>query len=244
MENHGGPISVALFSPEGQQLASASGDKTIRIWDVKTGERLRTFNGHDKWISSISFSPTDRQLVSAYLEESVRLWYVDTGEELRKFKIHSPDGQLLALASNDRTVRLWNARTGDELHIFEGHNLRVNTVAFSPDGQQLASASEDKTAQLWHIRMKTAQNKLIIEAVIKLLQFRDRSILETDRGLLETRYFSPDTTLSRSQPNTFSLFVKREWVLKKHGGLSLAFSREPGNLCSCLRRYPFLRSFV
>src|SRR5262249_53265296 len=61
----------------------------------------------------------------------------------------SPDGTLLASASNDCTVKLWNIATGRELVTLKGHTGFVTNVAFSPDGQSLASSSWDQTVRLW-----------------------------------------------------------------------------------------------
>jgi len=62
---------------------------------------------------------------------------------------YSPDGTIIATASDDYTIRLWNASTGKTVRVLTGHTAPVYEVAFSPDGRILASASEDRTVRLW-----------------------------------------------------------------------------------------------
>src|SRR5260370_16455102 len=135
-------------------MASASWDKTIKLWDPHTGEHLRTLEGHSPVLTSVAFSPDGGLLASASGDNTIKLWDPHTGEHLRTVEGHSsfvtsvafsPDGGLLASASRDKTIKLWDPHTGEHLRTLEGHSDEVTSVAFSSYGGPLTSVSGDNT---------------------------------------------------------------------------------------------------
>ncbi|MFJ3644466.1 translation initiation factor IF-2 N-terminal domain-containing protein [Streptomyces murinus] len=138
-------LSVA-FSPDGQMLASAGFDGTVRLRNPATGEELHTLNTHSSSVLSVAFSPDGKMLGGGGSGGRVRLWNPATGEELHTLNTHSssvlsvafsPDGRTLASAGSGG-VRMWDATTGEErIHIAD--DSFVLSVAFSPDGRTLAS---------------------------------------------------------------------------------------------------------
>ncbi|MEO0457739.1 MAG: WD40 repeat domain-containing protein [Cyanobacteria bacterium P01_A01_bin.114] len=155
LQGHDGGVQAVSFSADGETIATAGRDNTVKLWQTD-GQPLLTINGHQDVVWSVAFSPDGETLASASRDRTVRLWDLK-GNELAVLQGHegdvyrvsfSPDGQTLATASQDQTVRLWD-RQGNLQQTFEGHTDEVRGVAISPDGQTIASASRDRTLKLW-----------------------------------------------------------------------------------------------
>lgn len=148
---------------EGYILASGSDDHTVKLWDLRSGECLKTFCGHNSQIWTVAWSPDGKTIASGSEDHTVKLWDVRTGECLRTLEGHSnwvrsvafrPTLQgksILASGSDDQTIKLWDIATGECLQTFHGHTMRVWSIAWSPDGQQLVSGSSDRTLKLWNV---------------------------------------------------------------------------------------------
>ncbi|MBI3318336.1 MAG: WD40 repeat domain-containing protein, partial [Candidatus Omnitrophica bacterium] len=158
---HGDIVLSVAFSPYGKLLASGSADRTVRIWDVSSGELLRILQGHGEWVRSVTFSPKGDLLASADGGGTVSLWNTSDWQRLAAIKAHpgrissvafSPDGQWIASAGDGRrdyTVKVWDIQ-GRRLHTFSDYTAGVTSVAFHPAHPRLlVSGDRNSSLRFW-----------------------------------------------------------------------------------------------
>jgi Tol biopolymer transport system component len=162
--HHPSPVLSIAFSPDGRWLATGgvSGDRSILLWDLKTGTSQAFLENGPAPTVAIAFSPNGALLATSSLpEHHVRLWDVKTKRLSRLIAgrphtvnsvAFSPDGSLLATAGNDGTVGLWTMATGQQRATLDGQATCLRTVAFSSDGRTLVLATEDDDdVRLWDL---------------------------------------------------------------------------------------------
>jgi WD40 repeat protein len=151
-------VRSVVVSPNGQVLASGSGDRTIKIWSMQTGELLKTLTGHHTWIRTLAISPDNQMLVSGCNDNTVYLWELATGKQCYTLTGHndwvraiavSPNGRLLASGSQDKRVRIWDLKSLEPVQTLTEHNHWVLTLSFSPDSEHLVTGSRDQLVRLW-----------------------------------------------------------------------------------------------
>ena len=156
---HENLVQAVAFSPDGQTIASASSDTTIRLWSVAGGKEILNIKAHDGSIYSINFSPGGTMLASGSYDRTIRVWNVADGQQLRKIVGHdeavfavdfTPDGASLVTASSDHTARVWDVESGKLTRTLK-HPGWVMGLAVSPDGGKFASADYGGNLFLWGV---------------------------------------------------------------------------------------------
>ena len=171
LAGHADGITCVALSKDGSRLLTGSADKTLKLWDVKTGSPISTFTGHEGIVTSAAISTDGTLAASGSDDRTVRLWDLKTGKPLQTLTGHgdavngvalTPDGAWIASASNDQTIRLWPLKGNKldediDVKVLEGHKRQVTCVAFSPDGKQILSGSQDQTLKLWDMEGKVVK---------------------------------------------------------------------------------------
>ncbi|NEQ18640.1 MAG: hypothetical protein F6K28_00505 [Microcoleus sp. SIO2G3] len=166
------------FTPDGKILAAAMSDKTIKLWNGKTGELLRTLTGHNYAVHAIAISSDGQTLISGSSDKTIKLWNLKTGQLIRTLRDSQPVYHLLLSSDSeslvsvtspnslsyglgDTTVTLWNLKTGKVVRSLSDFADASASPLLSPDGQILVTGSNDNSIKLWNARTGVRMRSLM-----------------------------------------------------------------------------------
>ncbi len=163
LTGHEGWVRSVAVSPDGTWAASGSSDKTVKIWDLATGQCRATLEGHTGEVNSVAITPDRKRILSASDDKSVRVWDAGSGREAAKLEGHTASvWSVVALRDNaralsggfDKTLRLWDLASGQCLKTIVCGTDEADDVfssAVNPAGTQALSGHGDGRVRLWNL---------------------------------------------------------------------------------------------
>jgi len=178
---HKSLIRDVTFTKDGRYVVSAGDDKVVRVWDLETGETVRTLRGQigagsEGKIFAMALSPDERWLaVGGWMKipgesgHHIRLYNFPTGKLVTLLKGHtdvvnslafSPDSRYLVSGSSDKNAIIWHINQQQRLHTLKGHTNHIYAVAFTPDSKRVVTGSYDHSLRLWRVKTGELISKL------------------------------------------------------------------------------------
>jgi WD40 repeat protein len=164
---HGNEINAVAFSPDGERLATASKDRTVKIWDLGNGHEILTYTGHTDFVIALAFSPDGKQIASAGADKAIRIWDAASGKDFRslpdevtysKALLWSRDGKYIIAAQaglrgaqgpSGGVVSIYEAATGALKRRIADFRLPVNHVTLNADETIMSAGGGDGQIRHW-----------------------------------------------------------------------------------------------
>ncbi|MHA1343910.1 MAG: WD40 repeat domain-containing protein [Promethearchaeota archaeon] len=166
---HDGYIRSIVVTPDGNFFISGSDDKTIKIWELLTGNYFETLTKHTHDIECLTISQDGKYLFSGSNDLNIMMWDIKNSKLIKTIEraiyepvsiATSPEGNFLAIATNAPYIEVWDWSTGRIVRKLEGHDWFVPTITFSTNGKSIISGSEDETIKIWDLLTGKLQKTL------------------------------------------------------------------------------------
>ncbi|TAE54984.1 MAG: WD40 repeat domain-containing protein [Nostocales cyanobacterium] len=158
---HSNYVFAVAVNPQGKTFISGSADKTVKVWDIETGENLNTFTGHSNFVCAVAYSHDGSVVSSGSYDKTFKLWH---DSQSKTFIEHSgcvtsiafsSNGEFFATSSMDKTIKVWNAKEEKLIYSITDHRNYINAIAFTKYGDKLISCDGDKTIKIWNVKEGT-----------------------------------------------------------------------------------------
>ena len=169
MTGHAGTVNGVAITPDGPRAVSASGDHSLKLWDLESGRELRTFQGHTDVIWWVTVTPDGELVLSASQDRTVRIWGLESGRLIRTLEGHRDTVWAVAVTSNartavsvsqDGTLARWSVDSGQIVGSIADHSDQFLGLAVSPDGKMALTASKNGIPKLWDLDKGTLSSTL------------------------------------------------------------------------------------
>jgi WD40 repeat protein len=145
LRGHRNAINRIAWSPDGSYLASPSDDRTIRIWEARSGACMRILRGHNGPVHHVAWSPDGHFIASGSTDNTIKIWESSSGRIVRTLTghnewinsvVYSLDGKRLVSTSGDKTLRIWETATGNVQLMFRFPAITAEST-WTKDGRKL-----------------------------------------------------------------------------------------------------------
>ena len=159
-QGHTGEVNDVALRADGKIAVSASADKTLKVWNLATGNVICTLEGHTDSVDSVAITPDGLCVISASWDRTLKVWELDTGKIIRTLEGHTAQVCTVAVTANghfavsgsyDGTSRVWELKTGEIVHTLKGNAEDVYGVAITPDDRCILSAHDNHTIKVWEM---------------------------------------------------------------------------------------------
>jgi WD40 repeat protein len=151
-------VQSLAVSPDGRWIATGGYDSTVKLWDVQTGELVRTHDSHENYVWAVAFSPDSSRLAAGGHDHRLFVWDRETGEQFMTREIWNFPTGMQFLPAGDGIVtplgiglEFFALPDGKTFRRFLGHTGGCNAIALTPDGKRLVTGSQDRTVKLWDL---------------------------------------------------------------------------------------------
>ena len=160
ISGHLGWVRSLAVEPNNEWFASGAGDRTIKIWDLATGNLRLTLTGHISTVRGLAVSPRHPYLFSCGEDKMVKCWDLETNKVIRHYHGHlsgvytlslHPTLDVLVTGGRDGVARVWDMRTRSNIHVLSGHKGTVSDLKCQEADPQVITSSLDSTVRLWDL---------------------------------------------------------------------------------------------
>ncbi len=153
-------VSACSYNKDALTNSKSKTTGIIDIWDLATGERIKTLRDHKQEVFSVDISPDGKYIISGSNDWTIKLWDFESGKVIKTFDNHKytvtqvrffDNAKKAVSASRDKTIRIWDIEKGETTKILRGHSNTIVSLSFSPDEKYLISAAYDGTIKIWDI---------------------------------------------------------------------------------------------
>lgn len=156
------PVITSLaLQPNGNLLATAGDDHTVRLWNVSTGQLTRTLRGHSDWVTSVAFCNAGSMLLTGGRDRQLLMWDLDQpiqpvplgshSRPISSVKVHDATNRV-AVVGFRAPLKIYDSSNGRLKNTFKCPCMDTRAIAFSPSGDLLAAGGRNGKLRIWNLR--------------------------------------------------------------------------------------------